>query len=62
MFLLNLLRQQIHRLPKGARAILLVCIYGLAAGLVTVAFQIAMNVLFEWGIHFFAYSETVSFR
>lgn len=62
MFLLNLLRQQIHRLPKGARAILLVCIYGLAAGLVTVVFQIAMNLLFEWGIHFFAYSETVSFR
>ncbi|MFM1941233.1 MAG: hypothetical protein RI897_215 [Verrucomicrobiota bacterium] len=62
MVLLNLLRQQIHRLPKGARAILLVCIYGLAAGLVTVVFQIAMNLLFEWGIHFFAYSETVSFR
>jgi hypothetical protein len=38
VFMLNLLRQQIRRLPKGARGILLTCVYGLAGGLITVGF------------------------
>jgi CIC family chloride channel protein len=60
MFMLNLLRQQIRRLPKGARAILLTCVFGLGAGLATVAFQLVMNLLFEWGIRFFARAEDTS--
>jgi len=61
MFMLNLLRQQIRRLPKGARAILLTCVFGLGAGLVTVAFQLVMNLLFSSGILFFAQAEHLSF-
>jgi len=55
------LRQQVRRLPKGARAILLTSVYGLAAGLITVGFQLAMNLLHRLGLASFAQASLLEF-
>jgi CIC family chloride channel protein len=61
MFMLNLLREQIRRLPKGARTILLTCAYGLTGGLITVGFQAAMNLLYAVGLASFAERSLAEF-
>ena len=40
----------VRRLPARWRGVLTTCIYGLAAGLAAVAFQLAMNWLYQLGL------------
>jgi chloride channel protein, CIC family len=40
----------LQRLPPSTRAVLTTCLYGLAAGVATVAFQLAMNWLYRAGL------------
>ncbi len=44
------LTQYLQRLPRQSRAVLRTCLYGLAAGGATVAFQLGMNWLYQIGI------------
>lgn len=46
----SLMRSWLRRLPKQTRTILLTVILGVGAGLVTVAFQVSMNVVYEEGL------------
>ena len=40
----------LQRLPKQTRAVVQTCLYGLAAGVATVAFQLGMNWLYRAGL------------
>jgi CIC family chloride channel protein len=40
----------LQKLPRQTRAVVQTCLYGLAAGLATVAFQLAMNALYRAGL------------
>ena len=44
---LNRLARLAQRLPGRGRPVFLTCVYGLAAGLAAVAFQVAMNALYK---------------
>jgi chloride channel protein, CIC family len=44
---LNRIAQSVQRLPGRGRPIVLTCIFGLAAGLAAVVFQLAMNALYR---------------
>ncbi len=40
----------IQRVPKRGRAVVTTCLYGLAAGVAAVVFQLGMNVLYRAGL------------
>jgi len=48
--IITALQSWLRRLPKQTRTILLTIIYGLGAGLATVAFQSTMNLLYQAGL------------
>lgn len=40
----------LHRLPQNTRSLVLTCVYGLAGGLIAVAFQSGINFVYQHGI------------
>lgn len=57
----TLILSLLQRLPKPTRAVAQTCLYGLAAGAATVAFQLAMNWLYRAGLVRLSHQSRLTF-